>query len=514
MAHILDPMDIKQIYTLYAGGLSNRKVAELLSISRNTVNQYVQWQKASDHTIEELLGMPDEALRELFPSHTTIKNKRYDELMRYFQQVRKARNHPGFTFLYHYTAYSESVESPYSYTQFMEHYNRKYKNEKGSMKLEHQPGNEIFIDFAGKKLSIVNKESGEVEQVEVFVAILPYSQYTYVEACKSQKRADLLHCMANMLNFFGGAPKAIVSDNLKSAVSRASKYEAEINRSLKDFARHYNCTINPTRAYKPQDKALVENAVNLSYQRIYHPIREMTFFSLEELNEEIRRLLTAYNDMLFQRREASRKELYQSIEREKLKPLPANRYLLKDYARAKVQKIGYVYFSADKNYYSVPYRYIGLGTTIHYTRDIIEVYHHHERIAIHTRSPEKGKYNTIKDHLSSTHQHYREWSPQYFMEQARNYGEHVSECVRSLFIDCDYPETSYKRIQGMFSLGRQYGRERLNNACKRAILGEAISYRRIKNILENNLDKAMEEPNTLFTHIPTHENIRGKNAYQ
>jgi len=249
MAHTLNPMDIKQIFSLHSDGLSNRDIAKVLGVSRNTVNQYIQWGKASDYTVEHLLGLTNEALQELFTSHTTIKNPRYDMLMQHLQQMQKSINQTGFTFLYHYMAYKESVTDPYGYTQFMEHYHRKYQKTKGSMKLNHQPGREVFIDFAGKKLSIVNKESGEVEPVEVFMAILPYSQYTYVEACRSQKRADLLGCMGNMLNFFGGVPKALVSDNLKTAVSRASKYEPEINRSLKDFARHYSCVINPTRVY-------------------------------------------------------------------------------------------------------------------------------------------------------------------------------------------------------------------------------------------------------------------------
>src|SRR5690606_27375377 len=152
---------------------------------------------------------------------------------------------------------------------------------------------------AGKKLQIIDKQTGEIVPVEVFVAILPCSQYTYVQACRSQKREDMISCCVNALRFYGGSPKAIVSDNLKSAVNRSSKYEADINRSFKDFARHYNCVINPTRSYSPQDKALVENAVHLAYQRIYYPLREMTFFSLRDLNREITVLLERYNSLLF-----------------------------------------------------------------------------------------------------------------------------------------------------------------------------------------------------------------------
>ena len=284
MANTLDPMDLKQIISLHLDGLSNRKVASTLGISRNTVNSYMRLFKASGYRLRELLGFDDAKLQKLFPSQTTIDNARYSALMDYFDKVNHARNHPGFTFLHHYQEYSDQSREPYSYTQFMEHYWRRYAKIKGSMKLEHDPGKEMYIDFAGKKLHIVDKATGELVPVEVFVAILPNSQYTYVRACKSQKREDLIGCCTGALEYYGGVPKAIVSDNLKSAVSRASRYEADINRSFKDFARHYNCAINPTRGYSPQDKALVENAVHLAYQRIYHPLRKMTFFSIEDLN--------------------------------------------------------------------------------------------------------------------------------------------------------------------------------------------------------------------------------------
>ncbi|WP_254050345.1 LuxR C-terminal-related transcriptional regulator [Myroides sp. N17-2] len=229
MANKLDPMDLKQIITLHLDGYSNRKIANTLGISRNTINTYMQLFAASDYSLEQLLSFETPQLSELFSSFTTVDTQRHNELMLYFETVNKARNHPGFTFLYHYSQYADTVVNPYSYTQFMEHYNRKYKEIKGSMKLEHEPGKEMYIDFAGKKLSYVDKSTGEIIPVEVFVAILPHSQYTYVQVCKSQKKEDLIMCCANALSFYGGVPSAIVSDNLKSAVSRSSKYEAEIN---------------------------------------------------------------------------------------------------------------------------------------------------------------------------------------------------------------------------------------------------------------------------------------------
>jgi transposase len=313
MANTLDPMDLKQIITLHTDGFSNRNIGATLGISRNTVNTYMKLIKGSEYSFEKLLTFDHATLYKLFPSYTTIDTDRHDELMRCFETINKARN-PGFTFLYHYQQYSAQAKNPYSYTQFLVHYRRKYVKVKGSMKLEHEAGKELFIDFSGKKLHIINKDTGEIIPVEVFVAILPNSQYTYVEACLSQKRDDLISCCVHALDFYGGVPKAIVSDNLKSAVTRASKYEPSINRSFKDFARHYNCVINPTRSYAPQDKALVENAVHLVYQRIYYPIRDMTFFSLEDLNREIKQRLIGYNNLLFQRKQASRRALFQSVE--------------------------------------------------------------------------------------------------------------------------------------------------------------------------------------------------------
>lgn len=515
MANTLDPMDLKQIITLHLDGLSNRQIGSMLNISRNTVNHYIKLFEADDHAPEELVKMDNATLEQLFTSFTTINNDRFNALMLYFEKVNQGRNHPGFTFQFHYKEYAKSVSKPYSYTQFMEHYNRKYAKIKGSMKLEHEAGKEVFIDYAGKKLNIVDKETGQLLPVEVFVAILPNSHYTYVEACMSQKREDMLSCMANALAFYGGVPKAIVSDNLKSAVTRASKYEPDINRSFKEFAQHYSCVINPTRSYRPQDKALVENAVHLVYQRIYYPMRDMTFFSLQDLNAEIRRQLNLYNDLLLQRKESSRKELFQSVERSYLKPLPTTVYELKDYRRAKVQKIGYVYFSPDKSYYSVPYRYIGKSATIHFTKSTIEVYYNHERIASHKRAAALGGYNTNKDHLSSTHKAYTDWNPDYFKNQAIKHGNEVLSIIEKVLTQCEYPEAAYKRSMGIIQLHRTYGSQRLNEACKRALHANTWSYRCISNILKNNQDK---EPLTVkeekTSHIPKHGNMRGASAYK
>ena len=506
-------MDLKQMITLHKDGLSNRQIGELLGVSRNTVNNYIKLSSVSDYSLDELLAMDNHELGELFTAHTTIVNDRYNQLMSYFDKINQQRHHPGFTFRYHYQEYRRETTDPYSYTQFMEHYHRKYSKVKGSMKLEHEAGKEVYIDFAGKKLHITDRETGELVPVEVFVAILPNSQYTYVEACMSQKREDLVSCMANALSFFGGVPKAIVSDNLKSAVTRASKYEPEINRTFKDFARHYGCAINPTRSYSPQDKALVEGAVKLVYQRIYYEISNMTFFSIEELNKQIRLLLERYNSYKLQTTGISRFKQFVEFEQEHLSPLLAEPYKIKHYNRAKVQKMGYVFLSEQKNYYSVPYCYIGKHVELQHTIDTVEIYYKKQRIATHAKSHRRGNYTTIKDHLSGTHRYYQSWSREFFVKMAAAIGINTASYVGKLIDQQSYPEVGFKRSQGIISLKHKYPKERIEAACEKALAYDICSYRIIENILKNHTD--MEREQEQIKHeIKPHGNLRSAGNYK
>ena len=517
MANKLNSMDIKQIIRLHQSGESNRQIAKLLGISRNTVNDYVRQLGTMDKDLGELLRLEESVFQELFTIKSGVDQGRYAALMSYFEQTTMDTGQVGFTFYHHYMQYRDEVSEPYGYTQFMEHYHRKHDRHKGSMKLNHPPGRELFIDYTGKKLSYIDKDTGEHIEVEVLVAILPYSQYTYVQATASQSKEDLIECVQSALRYYGGSPKAIVSDNLKSAVSRSHKHEAVINKTFKDFAQHYGCVVNPTRSYSPQDKALVEGAVKLVYQQIYYRMRQMTFFSLEEINTEIRRQLESYNARMFQQKKASRTELFQSVEKSTLSPLPQQSYQIKHYKRAKVQKMGYVYLSNDKCYYSVPYRYIGRQVQLAYSKGQVEVFYAHQRIAIHQRPPgSQGQYFTIKEHLASTHQHYLEWSPEYFEKKASSYGEDVQRLVTLMFsLHKGYPEHYYKRINGIFSLAKAYGKDRLNAACRRAIQGQLYSYHAIENILKKGLDQLsyINEQET-EPHIKPHDHIRGSNYYQ
>jgi len=510
-------MEIRQLIQLKIKGVSNRQCAKLLQINRNTINEYVRCLLSIEEGLKALLKFSDAQLRDLFPQADTKDGPRYKALLAFLPSVHEERLQPGFTFLNRWRAYKNCHPSGYGYTQFMCHYHRLYGQVKSSMRLEHKAGERIYVDYAGKKVFIVDRATGEQQAVELFVAILPSSQYTYVEATKSQKREDFIASMNRCLSFFGGVTKAIVSDNLKSAVTKSSKYEPIINKTFKDFGLHYNTVIHPTRPYKPQDKALVEGAVRLVYQRILFNLRNMTFFSIGELNKEIHKWLDIHNRTNFQHRDCSRFDLFNRHEKQFLSALPNEDYEIKNYNRAKVQKNGHVFFSPDKHYYSVPHVHIGKETEIQSTRDTIEVYFQSKRIAIHKRNLRSGGYTTRKDHTSSEHQYYSNWSEDFFVQRAEQIGPFCTTYISQLIKSKQFPEQAYKQAQGILLLKRQYENSRIEDACRLASLVEKFSYRSLTSILKNGSDKHCP---TLFgleqnhqSHIPQHDNIRGPNQY-
>lgn len=508
----IDIMDVRQLIQLKIRGESNRSCSSNLAIHRNTVNYYVRQLKATGSEYPDLLQLSDVELKELFPCRSASDSDRYEELASCFSYFKQQLLLPGGTREALWKEYLHTHPEGYGYTQFNEHYNNWLGQSKASGKLTHKAGDKLLVDYTGKKLQVVDKQTGEVLDVEVFVGILPCSGYTFVEASRSQQREDFIGSINNCFQFLGGSSKAIVPDNLKSAVSKASKYEPILNKTLKDLALHYGCAINPTRSYSPQDKAMVEGAVRLVYQRIFFPIRNMTFFSLDELNEQLKKELVTYNEYMMETYQASRRKLFVELEEQYLQPLPSTLYQIKHYKRAKVQKMGYIYLSDTKNYYSVPYRYIGKQVELQYDQDTIEIYCQSDRIASHKRVYRPGQYVTIKEHMSSTHQFYNDWSPEYFNKLALNIGSKTGEYISLLIAQQDYPETGYKQALGILSLKKAFDKHRIENACTLALTHDKYSYRTIKRILENNMDKVVETK-TQKLYIPIHMNIRGAAAY-
>lgn len=505
---------IRQILRLHIQGRSKMQIAAQTGISRNTLKKYLKEFEASKLTFDEIGELSDKDLEDLFikPEDKPLNDK-LQILFSLFPSVDKELKKKGVTRQMLWEQYKRNQPDGVGRSQFNFYYAQWKDQVNPTMRMEHKVGDKLFVDFAGEKLSIVDKQSGEVHAVEVFLAILGASQLTYVEAVMTQQKEDFIAACEGALYYYNGVPAAIVPDNLKSAVIKSSKYEPTINETFADFAEHYGTTILPARAYRPRDKALVENAVRLSYTRIYSKVRDHTCYSLEELNAAIRIPLEEHNNTLLKGRNYSRRQQFEEIERAALMPLPPLRYEMKKQLFATVMKNGHVSLGPDKHYYSVPYRFIGKKVKVLYSRHTIEVYYNYERIALHTRTKSAYHYTTDKDHLASTHRFVSDWTPERFISWGESIHEDVKLFILKILDRRQHPEQAYKSCIGVLGFAKKVGNERLIKACQRALGYGIYNYKTIQNILEKGLDQQDEPGESDQLKMPFHDNIRGENYY-
>ncbi len=506
---------IRQILRLFTQGKSKKQISELTSSSRNTVKKYIAKFIQERLTFDVIDGMSDHDLEQLFGYvEPPPKDERFEQLQQLLPEMEKQMKRKGMTITLLWEQYKALYPNGYAITQFYKYYRNFAHRAQPVMHLEHKAGDKVYIDFAGEKLSITDHDSGEVLEVEVFVAILGCSQLTYVEAVYSQKKEDLVKACENALHYFGGVPAAIVPDNLKSAVHKSSKYEPVINETFADFAEHYGTAVLPARAYRPKDKALVEGMVKIVYHSIYTVVRVQVYTSLEDINAAIRIALETLNNAPFKGRDYSRRQQFEEIEKAALHSLPVFRYEFKQQVVVTVMKNGHVCLGVDKHYYSVPYRFIGKKVKILYTSARVEIYYHYERIASHTRHHRKYHYTTATEHLASAHRYLSDWTPEKFIEQAKAIHEDVALYIEGV-IECkQHPEQAYKSCSGILSLIRKVGNERLINACRRAHSYAVYNYPIILQILEKNLDHLSDSEQEDLLQMPQHNNIRGPEYYE
>ena len=382
---------------------------------------------------------------------------------------------------------------------------------KPSMVLQHKAGEKLFIDFAGKTLSYTHRDTGEVVSCQVFVACLPYSDYSFVMVVRSQSIADFLYALGCCLEDLGGVPQVLIPDNLKAAIVKASSYEPDVNRAMEDFANHYKTTVIPARARKPKDKALVENQVKLIYTRIYAKLRGLTFFDLPSLNKAVKEKTREHNQTRMQQKPYCREERFLADEKHLLFPLPDGPFELKYYRELKVAKNNHIYLAQDKHYYSVPYTYIGLQIKVIYTRSMVYIYAKGQQIAVHIRDYKQGGYTTDKEHLCSAHQHYMDRSPDYYMNKSKLKSELLYQLLGHLFAQNRHPEQLYRTCDGLLNLQRKTDQKDFDNACQIAIEYQKYSYVFVLNILKNKMTQEKETKQS--QPLPTHQNIRGKEYY-
>lgn len=493
--------------------LSQRQISQVLRISRPVVSDYITKMKKLGLTYNDIETMPDETLIGLMQDKKTADNKRYERLDNQFPHFTKELKRVGVTRYILWEEYIQENPDGYSYSQFCYHFQMWQNMSELTMHMEHKAGDKLFVDFAGKKLSITDRRTGEKQEVEVFLAVLGASQLTYIEAAMSQKKEDWIRLNENALRYIGGVTQAIIPDCLKSAVTKTDKYEPDINPEYLDFARHYKTTILPARPAKPKDKALVEGTVRIAYTAIYATLRDRVFYSLNELNNAILETLDAFNNRKMQRPGVSRRELFEDVEKSKLQALPSERHELKKFKRLTVQFNYHLYLNDDSHYYSVPYRYKGRKVDVFFTERTVEVYCGNVRIATHFRNAKKNGYTTHKDHMPKSHQWLDELNPETLTGFAKEKGQAVAAVVESVLASRQHPEQSYKTCLGILALAKTYDVLRLNTACERALQFENCTYKMIKNILINNMDQVSDDEYNANVTLPEHENIRGNSYY-
>jgi len=508
-----DMSKIRQMLRLYGQGESKLRISELTGISRNTFKKYLKIFLRLGLTLPDIERLNDQELDRLFGENLLPEpGERYKALESFFPTMEKKLKKRGITRQILWEEYIASHPDGYRVTQFKYHYQQWLKRSKPVMHIEHIAGDKMYIDFSGEKLHLVDKETGEITEVEVFLSVLGASQLTYMEATFSQCREDFITCCEHALISYGGVPKAIVPDNLKSAVIKSSPYEPTLNQAFENFALHYNTAVLPARSYKPKDKSLVEGAVRIAYQRVFSVLDKKVFHTLDELNAEIRAIVELHNDVKLTGRPYSRRELFEEIERPVLQPLPLLPYEFKRQQYATVAVNCHVCLKEDKHYYSVPYQYIGKKIKLMYTPASVEIFYNYALLTVHKRERKVYGYTTEPDHLASTHKYLTQWNPDRFIRWAESIDETVRMFITGLMDSKTHPEQAYKACQGVLGYERKVGRERLTNACKRAMEFDNYSYHAIRSILENKYDMLAFAESII--EIPQHDNIRGGDYYQ
>jgi len=489
---------------------SDREIARLHSLSKNTVKMYVTRADASGITsFETLEATPDDSLREIIFPHPIKAPK---EIPLDFDRIHKELARPNVTLALLWKELSSQNEAFYKYSWFCELYRQWEKSREISMRVPHKAGEKLFVDYAGTTMPVViNRRTGETREAQIFICCLGVSQLTYVEASWSQGSRDFIHSHIRAFEFFGGVPQMLVPDNLKSAVNVASKYEPVINQSYRQMAKYYGCTVVPARAYRPKDKAKVENAVLIASRWILARLRDQKFFSLEELNQAIWEFLEEFNQVKFQKLNYSRQSFFEEVEKTELKELPTSRYVVAEWKKVRVN-IDY-HIHLEGAYYSVPYRLRGEELECRYTDTTVELFKSGARVASHLRSFKANHTSTNSEHMPKSHREHLEWSPSRMLDWGKSIGAFTECCFQRLMDQCEHPELAYKQCLGIIGLAKKYEKERLENACERAFKLGAVGYQSIKSILEKNLDRIKiygEQQDILLDH----ENIRGKDYYQ
>lgn len=504
---------IREVLRLkWATGLTHREIARACGTGAATVADYLGRAKAAGLSWPLPEEMDDGALESrLFPAPAPGSGARPEPDLAH---VHEELQRDGVTLHLLWEEYRQGHADGYGYSQFCEKYRRFRKRLRPTMRQVHRAGERTWLDFSGKRPSIVDRHTGEVRPVELFVAVLGASSLTYAEACASQQLPEWVGVHERMSSYFGGVTEIWTPDNLKSGITKPCRYEPMVNRTYADLAEHYGVVVIPARAGKPRDKAKVESGVLVVQRWILGRLRNRTFFSLAELNAAIAELLVELNERPMKRLGRSRRELFASLDEPVLRPLPPAPYEAAAWKKCTVN-IDY-HVEVEGNYYSVPYQLVGQVVDVRFSHATVEIFHEHRRVTSHERLVGgRGRHVTKREHMPSSHRAHVEWTPSRLIRWGQAAGASVGEMVEKILADRPHPEMGFRSALGLIRLGKRHGAERLDAACRRALALRSISYRTVKNILSSGVEQLpLPEAGEVRSPLSSHENVRGGAYYE
>jgi len=502
---------IKEVLRLkWEKNLSARQIAISCDIARSTVQDYIFRSRAAGLAWPLPEGLDDASLEHLLypPVRCKLPDKRPLPAM---EDIHRDLKKKGVTLMLLWYEYRQAHPDGYQYSQFCHLYHQWADKLDVCLRQTYRAGEKLFVDYAGQTMTVTDPLTGVVRDAFLFVAALGASNYTYVEASYTQDLPSWIASHVRALAFFGGVPEIIIPDNLKTGVTKPCRYEPDINPTYNDMAGHYGTVVIPTRIARPKDKAKVESAVGIVERWIIAALRNHTFFSLEELNKAISEKLTEFNNRRFQKMDATRKSLFETIDRPALKPLPSDPYEYAEWKKARVN-IDY-HVEIEGHYYSVPYQLVREQVEVRLTSNTVEVLFKNKRVASHQRSNHRGRHSSREEHMPKAHQKYLEWTPGRIIRWAGQNGPNTQNLVTCILERRRHPEQGFRSFFGIMRLAKRYSRERLEAACGRALALNAYSYKNVESILKQGLDRqALPEPYVQAKPV-LHYNIRGKDYY-
>jgi len=500
--------NIRDVLRLTAAGMSSRKIAASLSIGATTVIDCLHRARRVGLSWPLPDGLDDVVLElRLYPPPAVKDEQRP---LPNWAEIHRELKRPGVTLQLLWQEYREEHPSGYAYSRFCDLYRAWEKRVSPTMRQTHIAGERMFVDYAGTKLQVIDCITGEILTAELFVAVLGASSLTYAEATWTQTLPDWIGAHKRAFRYFGGVTAMIVSDNLKSGITKACFYEPNVNRTYQGMADHYDTAIIPARPKKPKDKAKVEVGVQVATRWVIAKLRKRTFFSLAELNAAIGDCVEQINNRVTRHLGASRRSLFEQVERSTLKSLPATEYV---FAYWKQCRAGIDYHvEIDKHYYSVPYTLVRQELWASYTASTVEVFHRGKRVAAHRRGPPNRGHTTLPEHMPSSHRRYADWTVERIMREAGEIGPNATALIEVILREKRHPEQGFRACRGIVNLVGRFPRERVEAACERALAIGTRSFSSVKSILDTKLDRKRPEKAAEGPAI-VHDNIRGPTFY-